>query len=849
MVGILASDESGNKILGQIGGISLLVELAKKFQNDTTQIQTLCLVLQACQYAAQDDNNAKVLSQIGNSTFTALSKHNDTQLSRLATNLLKMIVEETEEEMETVSNNELAQYQKDLRDNEDKQYNALCKIFDLCQKEENRIGFRDILPDILACLKSEFAENLEVAAGAISQLALNDINNAELGARNAVALLRPLLKIDDENILKNTLFALGNLAYKNVNNREDINQEPILLSLLNILKKKDSCAEIILKILVSLSLENEIRLNLKKYQYIDVLISLLDVEKLKFKTASVLWNLSVNEEIHQELYEKGALATMTALLANTDMKSRSDNVKELPGDAQKIIDKIRAQRSQEKEDRDRKLKSLNDGKPAYQNIQVVGFGEEEEVLLPEEEEYIPEEIAEELAEEVGEEVVEELQPEEVVEEIQPEEIVEELQPVEEEFSKADLLDDLENMNGELDEFEPLSAFEMNSIRKEKAERKLHKMEEKKKKKEEEKEKKKVSEKMDEEKKKKRDEKVHFVVDELFTTEKSYVDSLTKVKTLYMEPLKKERILKDKEYDTIFKDVDIILTVNSTFLAKLSKLFENETELYKDPQTLIGSLFLESAPTFLMYTNYINNYDEQDQAVVKYAQKITKFQNFLNEAALKLEKMRFRQKDLSSLLVTPIQRLPRYKMLLCELLKVSDEGTTGYAILEAAIEQIQKTTLMCNEKKRELEQNGEVIKLSRELGMNELIHEGRIMHKSIKEKLNLTFYEKGKLYTRSKKHKAQLYIMSDLVVLIKGKKTQENAVLFNLYRTKYPLERSWDYDKDLGVFGLVLENEKKTLVYEVEFETKKERDTILKLISDLIKTIEAEKIKRRMSKTY
>lgn len=46
----------------------------------------------------------------------------------------------------------------------------------------------------------------------------------------------------------------------------------------------------------------------------------------------------------------------------------------------------------------------------------------------------------------------------------------------------------------------------------------------------------------------------------------------------------------------------------------------------------------------------------------------------------------------------------------------DPNSAGSKILSGAVDAIQKTTLVCNEKKRDLESNDQVIQLAKELQM-------------------------------------------------------------------------------------------------------------------------------------
>ena len=193
-------------------------------------------------------------------------------------------------------------------ENEDEKYIGVTKIFDLAQHQKHRIELRkkDIFDGIINCLSSEFGETLEDAAGAISQLALDNVNSEILGVKGVIPFLGRLLNIEDEpHIVKNALFALGNLAFKNPDNRSEMNTKKIIKPLGKIIKKEKKARKAVLDVLTSLSHDDEIRENLLKYGVVDSVVALLESDKqeIKLKAVSVLWNLNNNEEIREYLYE------------------------------------------------------------------------------------------------------------------------------------------------------------------------------------------------------------------------------------------------------------------------------------------------------------------------------------------------------------------------------------------------------------------------------------------------------------------------------------------------------------------------------------------------------------------
>jgi hypothetical protein len=126
-------------------------------------------------------------------------------------------------------------------DNDDLKHKALSLIWDLCiEKDENRVELREkgILDLIVPCLKSEFLETLEVACGAISVLALNGVNSEILGAKGAIQFIVPMLTVKNApKLVEYAIYALGNLAYRNPQNQEEMVNDKLFATIAYLLSK------------------------------------------------------------------------------------------------------------------------------------------------------------------------------------------------------------------------------------------------------------------------------------------------------------------------------------------------------------------------------------------------------------------------------------------------------------------------------------------------------------------------------------------------------------------------------------------------------------------------------------
>src|SRR5690349_12017086 len=71
-------------------------------------------------------------------------------------------------------------------------------------------------------------------------------------------------------------------------------------------------------------------------------------------------------------------------------------------------------------------------------------------------------------------------------------------------------------------------------------------------------------------------------------------------------------------------------------------------------------------------------------------------------------------DLESLLITPIQRVPRYVLLLSEVVKHTPATHPDQADLAKALQSMRRVADVINERKRDSEKTSEVLRVARQL---------------------------------------------------------------------------------------------------------------------------------------
>ncbi|KJE91123.1 hypothetical protein CAOG_08593 [Capsaspora owczarzaki ATCC 30864] len=189
----------------------------------------------------------------------------------------------------------------------------------------------------------------------------------------------------------------------------------------------------------------------------------------------------------------------------------------------------------------------------------------------------------------------------------------------------------------------------------------------------------------------------LIVQEIVQTERTYVQTLKLITEVFLDGLvkanKEKNIVPVPVIISIFSNVSDLLTLNSQLLAEL------ETRVTEDQQSppRIGDVFLRFAPFLKMYTSYIRNFDGAISAVDEWTKKSTAFANLVKQCEANPA---CRNLMLKACLLEPVQRIPRYKLLLGDYLKKTRKGDPDRADSKVAVKVIASVALHVNESIRQ-----------------------------------------------------------------------------------------------------------------------------------------------------
>jgi FYVE/RhoGEF/PH domain-containing protein 5/6 len=249
---------------------------------------------------------------------------------------------------------------------------------------------------------------------------------------------------------------------------------------------------------------------------------------------------------------------------------------------------------------------------------------------------------------------------------------------------------------------------------------------------------------------------------LLSTEESYVKSLEIFIEVIAPVLKQDKASGiDAAILALVSNAEQVYTLNKKFLGDLQKMIGaansgSGTTLDLDPHALtFAKLFLDYAPLFKIYAQYAKNHETGTNAI----RKIRGTSLRLNKVILDAERMPIcKGQSLWSFLIMPIQRVPRYVLLLKELQKRLPEDHPDKTNMDEAISKVGEVGDYLNEAIRKRENMEKISELETKFNGNiELLVPGRFI---VKEAILKKLSHRGHLT------EYQFHLFNDLLIYSK-----------------------------------------------------------------------------------
>jgi len=266
----------------------------------------------------------------------------------------------------------------------------------------------------------------------------------------------------------------------------------------------------------------------------------------------------------------------------------------------------------------------------------------------------------------------------------------------------------------------------------------------------------------------------MLLEEIFVTEQSYVDSLCIIVTHFMQPLHQcimdgNDIISESTLHSIFSNVQQLMSLN----LELLRIIESQLELQlstrnEDLADALTTAFKAIIPFFKMYSMYVNNYPVAVEVLKSEQNRNKKFADFL--AKKELDPV-CRGLGLPAYLITPIQRLCKYPLLFSKLDSLSADHNPAKASIRQVAQVVIEITSHVDLDRDRSERSLRTFEIANIIGLDNLSKTlGRELH--LLEAHRVLCYEWRSLMTRTFKRSGcdasprTVFLFSNLLLISK-----------------------------------------------------------------------------------
>ena len=197
-----------------------------------------------------------------------------------------------------------------------------------------------------------------------------------------------------------------------------------------------------------------------------------------------------------------------------------------------------------------------------------------------------------------------------------------------------------------------------------------------------------------------------VARELLSSERVYLTNLRLVVNTLLQPVKTRAAgaapVDAKALDGIFLNLEGILAVNS----ELERSLAERMAAWNDETCCVGDIFLRLGPYLKMYTHYASRYDAAHEELLELQKENAAF----NAWMAKWREEQASGHTLGDFLIQPVQRIPRYNLLLSDLIKRTEASHPDYVNLQQALAAMQGVAAYVNDSIRESENKARLLEI-------------------------------------------------------------------------------------------------------------------------------------------
>ena len=190
-----------------------------------------------------------------------------------------------------------------------------------------------------------------------------------------------------------------------------------------------------------------------------------------------------------------------------------------------------------------------------------------------------------------------------------------------------------------------------------------------------------------------------IVKELIKTEESYLSELDSLVDFWEPNLRNTNYFTEEELEMIFNDIPSIIQVHTDFLLALKRNNQGFS-------TFLSPIWFNFAEKFKVAKHQISHFPLITQLIEEKINEIKGFSEFMKN----LQNLHS-GKDFLSVIVAPVQRLPRYQLFLRELIKKTPQFHPDYGFIEKSKALVEDVSRDIDVESKQVIQGIQVKKLS------------------------------------------------------------------------------------------------------------------------------------------
>jgi len=254
-----------------------------------------------------------------------------------------------------------------------------------------------------------------------------------------------------------------------------------------------------------------------------------------------------------------------------------------------------------------------------------------------------------------------------------------------------------------------------------------------------------------------DPKVEFIEKEIVETEETYYRGLNTLLNELIIPLFDNGFINQKYFQQCTSNLPALLEFHDKFLTQLVDAYEYKYGKNGDHKEhgnnvqikTISQVFTsQNKEEFInLYLTYIRDYDSILDLFGNKFHKNHGLKEFLKQK-------RKERKPLTNFLILPVQRVPRYILLLTDLKKHTNPTDIDYKNIELALDSVEEITNEINERQRAIENMSQCLQIQESLSdlTESIVKAGR------------QYQHQFVFVKKSNKHQRQFFCFNDIVIV-------------------------------------------------------------------------------------